>query len=64
LQSLSTDAEFNYLNPSEKKVSVKERDLSKAKGELVAGIDLWPLVVRTTSFFFLKSRSVWTMSNI
>ncbi|CAD5313898.1 unnamed protein product [Arabidopsis thaliana] len=55
LQSLSTDAEFNYLNPSEKKVSVKERDLSKAKGELVAGIDLWPLVVRTTSFFFLKS---------
>ncbi|KAG7598520.1 Tetratricopeptide-like helical domain superfamily [Arabidopsis suecica] len=55
LKSLSTDAQFNYLNPSERNVSLKDRDLSKAKGEQAAGIDLWPLVVRTTSFFFLKS---------
>ncbi|XP_010478194.1 PREDICTED: protein SMG7L [Camelina sativa] len=54
LKSLSTDAQFNFLNPSERNVSVK--DLSKAEGELVAGVDLWPLVVRTTSFFFLKAR--------
>ncbi|KAG2318902.1 hypothetical protein Bca4012_054873 [Brassica carinata] len=46
LQSLSTDAEFNFLNPSERNVSVKD---------LLAGTDLWPLVVRTISFFFLKS---------
>ncbi|XP_023644853.1 protein SMG7L [Capsella rubella] len=53
LKSLSTDAQFNFLNPSERNVSVN--DLSKEKGELVTGIALWPLVVRTTSFFFLKS---------
>ncbi|CAH8388457.1 unnamed protein product [Eruca vesicaria subsp. sativa] len=55
LQSLSTDAEFNFLNPSERNVIVKDFDFSKAKGELKAGTDLWPLVVRTVSFFFLKS---------
>ncbi|CAN6816812.1 unnamed protein product [Brassica oleracea] len=47
LKSLSTDAEFNFLNPSERNVVVKD---------LTAGTDLlWPLVVRTISFFFLKS---------
>ncbi|ESQ34032.1 hypothetical protein EUTSA_v10006751mg [Eutrema salsugineum] len=55
LRSLSTDAQFNFLNPSERYVSVKDRDFSKAKGELMAAIDLWPLVVRTIGFFFLKS---------
>ncbi|CAF2045071.1 hypothetical protein HID58_034646 [Brassica napus] len=49
LQSLSTDAEFNFLNPSERNVTVK------AKGGLKTGSDLWTLVVRTISFFFLKS---------
>ncbi|KAH0915979.1 hypothetical protein HID58_030425 [Brassica napus] len=46
LKSLSTDGEFNFLNPSERNVVVKD---------LMAGTDLWPLVVRTISFFFLKS---------
>ncbi|KAJ0233737.1 Protein SMG7L [Hirschfeldia incana] len=46
LQSLSTDAEFNFLNTSERNVIVKD---------LMAGSDLWPLVVRTISFFYLKS---------
>ncbi|KAG2303782.1 hypothetical protein Bca4012_062755 [Brassica carinata] len=55
LQSLSIDAEFNFLNPSERNVTVKDLDFSKAKGKLVTGTDLWPLVVRTISFFFLKS---------
>ncbi|CAH2034143.1 unnamed protein product, partial [Thlaspi arvense] len=50
LQSLYTDAQFNFLNPSERNVTAKD------KGEVMAGTDLWPLVVRTTSFFFLKSR--------
>uniref|UniRef100_A0A1J3HH57 Protein SMG7L n=1 Tax=Noccaea caerulescens TaxID=107243 RepID=A0A1J3HH57_NOCCA len=52
LQSLSANAQFNFLNPSERNVTVKDRDLSQA----MAVIDLWPLVVRTISFFFLKSR--------
>lgn len=51
LHSLSTDAEFNFLNPSER----KNFDFSKAKGESKTGNDLWPLAVRTISFFFLKS---------
>ncbi|CAA7015734.1 unnamed protein product [Microthlaspi erraticum] len=51
LQSLSADAQFNFLNPSERNVPVKDRDFSQA----MAGDDLWPLVVRTISFFFLKS---------
>ncbi|KAF3585503.1 hypothetical protein F2Q69_00028160 [Brassica cretica] len=49
LQSLSTDAEFNFLNPSERNVTVK------SNGELKTGSDLWTLVVRKISFFFLKS---------
>ncbi|KFK44699.1 hypothetical protein AALP_AA1G291700 [Arabis alpina] len=59
LQSLSTNAQFNFLNPSVRNVTVKtgseDRGFSKAKRELTSGVDLWPLVVRTTSFFFLKS---------
>ncbi|CAN8313461.1 unnamed protein product [Cochlearia groenlandica] len=55
LKSLSTDAQFNFLNPSERNVTLIDRDFSKPKGELMAGTNLWPLVVRTTSFFFLKS---------
>ncbi|KAF8096558.1 hypothetical protein N665_0306s0015 [Sinapis alba] len=55
LQSLSTDAEFNFLNPSERNVTVKDFDFSKSEGKLVTGTDLWLLVVRTVSFFFLKS---------
>ena len=56
MKSLSTDAEFNILNPSERNVVVKD---------LTAGTDLlWPLVVRTISFFFLKSRSAWTTFSV
>ncbi|CAH8355465.1 unnamed protein product [Eruca vesicaria subsp. sativa] len=49
LQSLSTDAQFNFLNPSERSY------FSKEKGDLMSGTDLWPLMVRTISFFFLNS---------
>ncbi|VVA92853.1 unnamed protein product [Arabis nemorensis] len=59
LQSLSNSAQFNFLNPSVSNVTVKnvgeDHGLSNAKRELPSGVDLWPLVVRTTSFFFLKS---------
>ncbi|KAL1218739.1 Nonsense-mediated mRNA decay factor SMG7-like [Cardamine amara subsp. amara] len=53
VKSLSTDAQFNFFNPSERNVSVEN---VREDRNLTAGIDLWPLVVRTTSFFFLKSR--------
>ncbi|CAE5958709.1 unnamed protein product [Arabidopsis arenosa] len=52
LKSLSTDAQFNFSNPSERNITVKN---VREDRNLIAGVDLWPLVVRTTSFFFLKS---------
>ncbi|KAG7593170.1 Tetratricopeptide-like helical domain superfamily [Arabidopsis thaliana x Arabidopsis arenosa] len=52
LKSLSNDAQFNFSNPSERNITVKN---VREDRNLIAGVDLWPLVVRTTSFFFLKS---------
>ncbi|CAH8263936.1 unnamed protein product [Arabidopsis lyrata] len=52
LKSLSTDAQFNFSNPLERNFTVK--NVREARN-LIAEVDLWPLEVRTTSFFFLKS---------
>ncbi|XP_010549325.1 PREDICTED: protein SMG7L isoform X2 [Tarenaya hassleriana] len=53
LQSLSADVSFNFLNPSER--SGFTSCSPSQDREIITGTKLWPLVVRTTSFFFLKS---------
>ncbi|XP_052203021.1 nonsense-mediated mRNA decay factor SMG7-like [Diospyros lotus] len=50
LDSLSKEAQFDYLNPYERSIIMKE---SKCDTRLAS--DLWPLFVRVISFFFIES---------
>uniref|UniRef100_A0A5B6ZQ26 DNA/RNA-binding domain-containing protein n=1 Tax=Davidia involucrata TaxID=16924 RepID=A0A5B6ZQ26_DAVIN len=67
LHSLSSEAHFDFLKPSERSISQTRSQSSSACGSLnsnmleatehvsTAKTDLWPVFVRMISFFFIKS---------
>lgn len=65
LLSLSKETHFDFLKPSEsfEKIQLPSNDgFSSSSASRVAeedpavGTDLWSLIIRTTSFFFIESR--------
>ncbi|KAE8686418.1 hypothetical protein F3Y22_tig00111064pilonHSYRG00029 [Hibiscus syriacus] len=64
LHSLSSEAHFDFLKPFERSDShvqsqssekISEDGLSKDENDHTAGMNLWQLLIRTLSFFFLES---------
>ncbi|KAK8675461.1 hypothetical protein V6N13_033527 [Hibiscus sabdariffa] len=64
LHSLSSESHFDFLKPFERRDSyvksqssekISEDSLLKDENDHSAGTNVWPLLIRTISFFFLKS---------
>ncbi|KAJ9168822.1 hypothetical protein P3X46_020306 [Hevea brasiliensis] len=63
LHSLSAEAHFDFFNPFESTIQIKSQSTNdpsnckmvQAQDEGLRGMHLWPLFIRTISFFFIKS---------